>query len=245
MRKPLVAAIAAVTAVGGATVAFAQNPAPSPTLDVTVTPTKAGTKRKPAPIKLFLSVQNNVESKTTMSKLEIDLPKYVKASGKGLPSCKFSTLSANGPAGCPRGSKAGSGQAHAQLNPSSAQPTPLTFQVTAFNGGATTLLFYLSQEGGSIKAALQGKLAFKGGKYNQKLTIAIPQNLQQPVPGVYSALVDFSDTLYLKKGRRSLLTTFGCKNKKHDFAAKLSYAPNPTPPAAPTATATASAPCTK
>ena len=67
-------------------------------------------------------------------------------------------------------------------------------------------MFVLS---GSANAVLHGKI--KGSK----LTIAITPALQQPVPNVYSALNDLSTTLSKKKGSNSLISSVGCKSKKH------------------------------
>lgn len=253
MRKTFMAAGAAALTLGVAAVAYAQNPPPAPTLDVGLTPTKAGTKSKPANAKLKLTVVNNVESKTTMSQLVVFLPKTVKTSTSGLPSCNSADLAANGPSACPSGSKAGpGGTAHAVLVANNA---PINFKVTPYVGKGD-LLFYLQQQGGNVTAVLHGKLSRASGKFGSKMTIRIPDgtkmegntvepNLQQPVPGIYSALKDLSATLTLKKGKKYLISTVGCKSGKQPFKATLTYAPNPLPPAKPTATATDSTNCKK
>ena len=94
MRKYLIAVIAALAALAMATVAVAQNS--DVTATTTVSPTKSGTKKKPKSIKVTTFVQNNVPN-TTAAKIEIDFPKTVKISGKGLTSCKLSAIQANGP----------------------------------------------------------------------------------------------------------------------------------------------------
>ena len=125
MRKSLVAVLAALTALVMATVAFAQNPAPTAQLDVSMSPKKVGTTKKPRSGKLTLSAQTNRESKSTASKIEIFIPKGAKLSTKGLKKCSTATLNSQGKAACPKGSKAGSGEADALLNPYAANPAPI------------------------------------------------------------------------------------------------------------------------
>ncbi len=98
MRKYLIAVIAALAALAMATVAVAQSG--DVTATTKVSPTKSGTKKKPKSIKVTTFVQNNVPN-TTAAKIEIDFPKTVKISGKGLTSCKLSAIQANGPGACP------------------------------------------------------------------------------------------------------------------------------------------------
>ena len=107
MRKSLVAALAAPTVLVMATVAFAQNPAPTIDVKATISPTKAGTKKKPKSEKISLQIDNSRESKTSASKIEISFPKTLKLSTKGLKTCSVAKLDSQGKASCPRGSCAG------------------------------------------------------------------------------------------------------------------------------------------
>lgn len=255
MRKYLIAAVAALTALCLTAVAMAQNPAPAPKLTIKqATPKNAGTKSKPKAARLNLLVKNNLESKTTMDTLDLYLPKSWKVSGKGLPKCNYIKLAENGRSACPNGSKAGKGKANAQLGPNSPTPSPLAFDVYVFNGGTKQILFYLDQRGGDVEAALKGTVKNASGKYGKRISIKVPDgkgeyaqfpNIQQPAPGVYSALVDLSANIYLKKGSKSLLSTTGCSGGKYPFQAVLRYSDNPVAPAKRTAKTTASKSCTK
>ena len=122
MRKTLIAALTALTALALAAVAIAQNPAPSIDVKATVSPTKAGTKKKPKSEKLSLQIDNSRESKTSASKIEISFPKTLKLSTKGLKTCSVAKLDSQGKAVCPRGSAAGVGTADALVNPQSDNP---------------------------------------------------------------------------------------------------------------------------
>ena len=237
MRKYLIAVIAALAALAMATVAVAQSG--DVTATTTVSPTKSGTKKKPKSIKITTFVQNNVPN-TTAAKIEIDFPKTVKISGKGLTSCKLSAIQANGPGACPARSKAGTGLSHAVVGP---DRIPLNFDVTAFVGGKNLVIFYIKQQNGTVSKALSGQISKGSGGFAQKLVITIPPDLQQPAPGLYAALTDLRSTLSLKKGKHALITSVGCKHKKHKFGAKLTFAPNPAQPPKPTASGTSTAKC--
>lgn len=243
MRKFLIAAIAALASIALASVAIAQTQDVSAT--TSVSPKKAGTKKKPRAVKINTFVKNNVPG-TTASKIEIDFPKTVKISGKGLTKCDVSAFSKpGGKANCPAKSKAGTGVTHATLgDPSSG--APLNFDVTAFVGGKNLVIFYIQQQGNTANSkALQGKISKASGKFGQKLVITVPGDLQQPLPGVYGNLNDLRTSLFNKKGKNSLISTTGCKKKKHVFGAKISYAPNPAQPPKPSASGTSTAKCKK
>jgi hypothetical protein len=237
LRKTFIAAGAATLAVGVAGIAYAQNPAPKITVTAKVSPSKAGTAKKPKAVSVSVGVTNDPSSKTTAKQIQISFPSTLKLSTKGLKQC---TKSDNdilaGPTTACKGSIAGKGTASAILNPNSATPAPLNFKVTPIVG-KNQLLFYLEQSGGAVKAVLHGKISGK------KLTIAIPDFLQQPAPGTYSALNGLNTTLKLTKGKASLISSTGCKSKKQTIGVTVSYAPNPSPPAASSATNTADAKC--
>jgi hypothetical protein len=238
LRKFLIAAVAALATIALASVAVAQSS--DVESKTSVSPSKAGTKKKPKATKITTFVKNNVPG-TTASKIEIDFPKTVKITGKGLTSCPISAFSRpGGKANCPAKSKAGTGVSHAVLGP---QRAPLNFDVTAYVGGTNLVIFYIEQQGGTVTKALQGKISSASGKFKQKLVITIPPDLQQPATGVYGALTDLKSTLYNKKGKNSLISTNACKSKKHKFGAKLTFAPNPAPPPKPSATGTSTAKC--
>ena len=67
--------------------------------------------------------------------------------------------------------------------------------------------------------------------------------MQQPAAGVYSALNDLTTTLSKKKGKNSLITSTGCKSKKHTIGVTVSYVAEPEPAGRPRASDTADAKC--
>ena len=218
MRKYLIVAIAALTAMAFTAVAIAQTPAA--TMTVKVSPKKAGTKKKPKNSSIELNIENG-DSKRTLDKLTITAPKTFKLSAKGLTKCDEADLAAQGPAGCPKASKVGGGEAHALAGVNTPNPTPLTFNVTAFVLGANKIGFYL--EGQEIPINLVSPGTIKG----RKLTIQVPAEAQQLPPGTYNGLVSIHTTLKGKKGKHYLASTTGCKKKKHAFKTVLTFSDNP------------------
>jgi hypothetical protein len=246
LRKSLIAALTALTALALAAVAIAQNPAPVVTVTGTVSPTKAGTKAKPKPESLKLVIKNSEASKSSAGRIQIAVPKTLKLDTTGLKSCSVATLDANGPDACAK-AKAGSGTAVANLNPN--QPSKLYFRSTPYVAGKNKLAFYLQQtntEGGSVNpdgVAQALPASVKKTSKGQTVTIDIPKNLQQPAPGTFSALLSITSTLSLKQGSHSLLTSIGCNKKAHKVGVTITYVDNPTPPAKRSVTGRDSAKC--
>jgi hypothetical protein len=234
LRKSLFVAATAALAFSTAGVAYAQTVA-DPSIDVTASfsPTKSGTTSKPKSEKITLKVVNNPDSKTTAKSIAITFPSTLKLSTKGLDQCKATDDALIEDVNVCKKSIAGKGNARALLNPFATAPAPLNFKVTPVIG-KNEIIFVLS---GSANAVLHGKISGK------KLTIAITPALQQPVTGTFSALNDLSTTLSKKKGDNSLISSTGCKAKKHKISVTVGYAPNPNAPSKPSATNTADAKC--
>jgi hypothetical protein len=209
------------------------NPAPVVTADVKIKPS---TKTKPG--KFEFKVVNSADSKTTMSGLKLALPAGVKLDGKKLKTCQLSVLENGAPSDCPAATKLGTGVAYASVISAAAAPncvaTPgaagcLTFKTYFFVGGPRQLNVYLEQTNGDIRQAFAGKISANG----RTLTIAIPQNLQQPAPGVFSALQQLSGSFSkgIKTGGKlhSFVTT--SKKGSGKVSTTLTYANNPDPAA--------------
>jgi hypothetical protein len=252
LRKTLIAAVAAFSVLAITAVAVAQNPAPVVNVTAKLNPSKAGTKKKPKSETLSLDISNSEESKSSAKRIEIDTPKTLKLDTKGLKTCAASVLASQGPSACPAKSKAGVGEAVANLNPDN--PAKLYFAVTTFVTGKNKLAFFLQQtdkpksQGGQVlDSGVQQALpsTIKKTSKGQRVTINIPPNLQQPAPGTYSALLSITNTLGLKDGKHALLTSVGCKSKQHKIGVTISYVPNPNPPAKSKVSATDGAPCSK
>jgi len=241
LRKYLLAALIAVLSIAVTAVAVAQTPSTEPTVTASLTPSKAGTKKKPKNATLKLFVKNN-QTDATVNTITVNLGKNIKLSGKGFKYCTAATLNTEGKTGCPSGSKAGSGSANAVVGPGKA---PLGFTVDAYVGSRNSIIFYVQQKGGTVRKALTGKVSGASGKYGSKITIKIDEDLQQPGPGVFSSLVDLRTTIKAKKGKNYLVSTTGCASKKHNVGVKFAFAPNATFPATGSVSGDTTAKCKK
>jgi hypothetical protein len=235
LRKYLIVAIAALTAMAFTAVALAQTPAA--TMKVSVKPKKAGTKKKPKNSSIELNIVNN-DPKKTLGSLTITQPKTFKLSAKGLTKCSEATLETGGPSACPAKSRVGKGTAEALVGVTSPTPTPLTFVVTAVVLGPKDIGFFLAGQQININVLSPGKL--KGNK----LTITVPDAAQQPTPGVFAGLKSIHTTLKAKKGKHYLASTTGCKSKKHKFSTQLNFVNNGATPAS-TVKVSGSSKCSK
>jgi hypothetical protein len=246
LRKLISGGVIAVLSLAVAAVALAQNPAPTANLKVSVSPKKVGTKANPRSGRLELAAETNREAKATASKIEIWIPKGAPLSTTGLPKCPTATLNSRGKSACPAGSKVGSGESDALLNPYATTPAPIKFIVTAFVGGTNLLNFYLESDSPRVAQALPGKVTkIRGNRtYGQKLTISIAENLQQPAPGTYSALQRLETSIGLKRGDNILMKLVDCPpSRELQYQLQLTFVPNPTPPGKTKVKSVDSVPC--
>jgi hypothetical protein len=243
LRKYLIVALAALTAVAFAAVAYAQQPGAEMT--VAVSPTKAGTKQKPKDVTVDLEIVNSDFSQTA-SRIEIWLPKNVKLDTTGFKRCSLATLT-QGTSGCPRGSKIGSGDADARAGVNqSANPPVLPFAVNAFVTGRNSIAFHLQQEDGEIVAVAPAKITRASGKYGQKLDVSIPEEPAQQYPaGLYNGLEKLDVLLGSKRKNKSVVTSIGCAGRNHPYKAAITFVPNPAPPKAAKVETEATARCSK
>jgi hypothetical protein len=252
LRKYLIAAIAAVTALAFAVVATAQTSTPTATLTMKITPKNAGTAKKPANGKMSLKIIND-DSSRTMDVLKITNPKTVTIKLKGLTKCTEQVIVASN---CPATAKLGDGIAEASQGVSTPAPNPLFFKVSPFPMSNTQIGFLLEQLNkdangrptttpapNGIRVVSVGTL--RKIKTGQLLDIAVPKLAQEFPQGVFNGLVSLQTTLTKKKGSNKLINVTGCVKKKHKFGAELHFIPNPDPAKAGTAKDTATSSCTK
>jgi hypothetical protein len=236
LRKSLIAAAVVAGALTSG-VAVAQDN-PTSVVKVTVSPSKAGTTKKPKAVKLVLTVTNNVSTQTAAA-LKIVAPSQITLTTKDFKLCDADKLANNGPTACPSGSQVGPvAQAHAMAAVNGTAPAPVTFNVTPYATGKKTIGFYLNLGGGNIAGLAVGTIS------GHVLSVKIPATPAQQFPaGVYNALLDLTTNLWVKSGK-SVAKLTGCpSSKKLSFKSTITFVPNPGPPATPTSTATATAAC--
>jgi hypothetical protein len=244
LRKYLIAALAGVVAISCSAVAFGQ--ADTATLTVKVSPKKAGKKNKAKNSTFDLFVVNDNTSRT-MSDLDIFLAKNVKLSLKGMPKCTPDDIFARS---CPARTVLGRGEAKAKVgvnNPDPSQIRDLTFEVTAYKTNSPVtgkeMLGFFIDDGASLQFLTETTLTKASGKYGQKLHIDVPE-LAQRVGTTYNGLVSLEAKLGKKVGRNKLISTVGCKARKHPYKVDLTFIDNQVTTAA-VISDTANAGCTK
>ena len=220
-------------------------------LDLSLSPSKAGTKKKPRAAKLnfaFTLGTDDGTSPATAKEVVVSFGKGIRFNSARFPSCTLAILNTKGPKACPKGSKVGTGSAVALVGGTPGEPPPSTtetLKITTFNGpkGKTYLLFLDGDSPAPIKQALVGKLSRAGGAYGYKLDVTIPANLQQPITGVFAPLVDFkikTGATYTKtrtvtrKGKRTrvrtrynYIETYACPARSWPFRAALTFGNDP------------------
>jgi hypothetical protein len=202
MRKFVGLAIALVALVSVAAAAIAGEAGPSPTgqtqgLEASHSPNKASKKKKKvgtkAKITLNLKKQDGTQPSPTVDAV-VTLPKGMGLNYRRFVACDKAKLEANGPSGCPRKSKIGSGKLIAGAEPviASVQGT-----VTAFNGKSKTYLLYVVPE-------ISSPLVIPGKLKGSVLDFDVP--LVPTLPGQPNATLTFFEVTTggkTKKGKKS------------------------------------------
>ena len=231
MRKFLIVAVAAIAAISFAAVSFAQGGSGA-TLDVKVSPKNAGTKKKPKNSTFTLDVVSE-DTFRTMDELDVYLAKNVKLNLKGMPTCSNEDIFAKQ---CSRRTVLGTGEAKAKVgvNGPVDQIGDRTFKVTAYktpdpDNGKPMLGFFIDD--GTFQFLAETTLKKASGKYGQRLNIEVPQLAQyvgDPASGTatYNGLVSLKAKLTKKVGKKYLISTVGCKKKKHPYRTVLSFIDN-------------------
>jgi hypothetical protein len=247
LKKFLIAALAALTALAAVVaVASAQDSSAGATATATLSPSKAGTAKKPKPVKLTLNILNG-DSHKTADHIKVYIPKQIKVNAKGLKYCSQSKLESSlSPSTCPVKSKLGTGTAKAIAGVSGSAPSELTFNLTAFLLSAKKIGFLIQQSGGNIDTLSIGTLKPAKGQFGSLLDIAIPQVAREFPPGTFNGLESIKTSLFKQIGSHSLLSSTGCNTSRSlPFTVQIHFQANPAPPSPATVTAKTGANCHK
>jgi hypothetical protein len=219
MRKVALLATTAIAAVGVTTPAWAVNADQG--LDVSLSPTKAGTKQKPAAVKIKVKTTTNPKDNVPFATREavIHFDKALVFNPKKFKTCSASKIQAS-ESSCPKGSKVGSGSA---IGTAIGQTSNL--KVSAFNGPKSKLMLHVTASTPlQIDAVIQASLKKDKGKYGYKLVVPIPENLQQPVPGVFATLKQFVTSVKATSKGVPYVGLASCpKSKKLHFGGDFTF----------------------
>ncbi len=211
MRKFLILAVGALALVVVA-VAVAQDPQTIVTSTTTVSPNKAGTKKKPQGVKLVYKA-----TYTTPGDVEhpiitggtVLVPKGGLYNGGKYPKCSAATLNHGGPAKCPPHSIMGTGSGVALADQVTTIP-----RITVINGGADKIFFWtVLQNPARVQAAVPATIKKTTGQWAYKVTFEVPKSLQI-VAGIPITLNSLKVTLGGKSYAKDWLATTSCPASK-------------------------------
>jgi len=166
-------------------------------LNVTVKPSKAGTKKAPTPATLGVTIRTeNVDNPATTKTVSVFFGKGISFNNASFPTCSLKTINQQRSIrGCPKGSIVGRGTARAIGfigTPGSYSMIPESLTVTAVNSTHNTLqLFVQGAAPLTVAAPITGKLVKASGKYGMRLNVTVPQALREVIPGNWAPLVFF------------------------------------------------------
>ena len=217
MRRIVVIGLAALAAAAVlATPAFAVNSVLK--FQIAYSPTKTGTKAKPAPVKLFTrpyydTLAPDSDSPFAWKQARLFFPKEGVFNGKFFPSCPATKLTT--PAGRTSCKKAEIGKVDAK-GFALGLVEPLKVQIFNLPGGKGIAMYLQGDNPVIIDHVITGVLTkISDPLFGYKLTFDIPADLQQPAPGAWATPLDFKVTIpakTVKKGKKTIpfIGTTGC-----------------------------------
>jgi hypothetical protein len=227
-KVALLAAVAAVGAVGVTSVARAVDADQG--LTVSTVNKKAGTATNPKSVgKINVTITTTPHEAApayATQKAVVHFDKNLVFSSSKFPSCTKAQAEAIPVSPKCTAAQVGTGSAKATVAAINANPT---LTVTAYNGpGGKKLWLLVKEPTFQINSVLDGTLSADTGKYGKKLTVLIPANLQQPLPGVYATLTEFktsvSGTATAKKVPYIALK--GCTGGKLNYGGDFTFTDN-------------------
>ncbi|MBA2524113.1 MAG: hypothetical protein H0V25_12415 [Solirubrobacterales bacterium] len=229
MRKYLILAVAAITALAVASFAFAGSFADDgiQTITAKLTPTKLD-KKKYSPAKIFIDIKtgNNTgdavapNQPPSANRTIVDFPTNLKFDTTAVPNCEGTeaelqnTTTEQAIAVCGKASivSVPKTSAHVTVDQGASAPLAVPITVTAFNGTAKNQL-YLHAKASTlpVTSVLVGKLKKGPTGYGNSLDVTIP-------PLLAGAIDDFTTTV--KAGK---YVQARCKSKTNKFQARSFY----------------------
>jgi hypothetical protein len=223
MKKLAIAVTGALALAGiGAGVSSAVDP--DITITGSVSPTKHGSKKKPKKTKLVVKLATTPkdgEPPFAAPDVVVHLGNELQFNGKALKQCSSSQILADNTK-CPKGSKVGFGKAAGV-----ALGLTENLKVTAYNGPGGNKLELLV-DGASplqIHSVIEGVLSSDSSPYGKKLSVHVPDNLQQPAPGAFATLTQFDTTINAITGKKKkpYVGIQACKDKKVSLGVDYTY----------------------
>jgi hypothetical protein len=180
----------------------------------TFSPAKAG---KPVGVGVsFEASDPAADQPPIMNKIVINFQKGGKYNGSKFPKCTTAILNSKGPAGCPKGSKIGSGTGVGYAKP--VVTDPVNAKLTIFNGGNQILVFALPDLGPTFVTPCK----ISGG-YN--LTCSIPpiKTLPSAPDASVGTVKTKTKALTIKKGKKKIGFVVAPKKCKSSWTTSATF----------------------
>lgn len=220
MQKKLVVLAVAVAALPAA-IAAAQS---GDVVDATSAVTAGGAKKKPKPVTVkYLVNINGPEGRRANTATELDATwAGLRSNGKFFPTCTAAEIdAAQSDAGCDPGAVIGTGHVEAKIGPAADPTSPGALckkDVKIYNEGQGKVNVFSSGNpadclGIGYLPPVPGTVRVKGK--NLVYALPIPDNIQQPLPGVsgYFSRIDVTfakKTVKVKGKKRGYFESVGC-----------------------------------
>lgn len=254
MRKKAIA-LGAILVVAIAAVAYAQQ-VNTYTVTGATSPSKAGTSKKPVPVKIQFDYSIGEQSGMRPSPVKSYSIRFtgLRVNSSKFPACTSATLESKGPSGCPAGSAVGTGfienATGAKADPSD-RSIACNAALTVYNSGPNKASIYVAGSPQAtdprqkcaieLAAPIPAKYVKRGNA--TALEFDVPASLLHPLPTLDNAVTRVTSTIKLLtrkvKGKKVgyYEAIGGCKGGKRTISVVF------TPESGPQATATTSAKC--
>jgi hypothetical protein len=198
----LAAALAACLALG--TTAAAAQALTSPQMTVMTKRAGDAPASKRANTALAFSLRR-LPANATVETVTLQLPSWLKVSGRGLPRCKRSLTDVweSGAAVCPRAYAANPGRAYASFSPGE---SVIDLYLRTLLRDVNTLWIWASDVNNPVTFVFVGEVS-NGGR---AITFHLPDNVRHPVPGTDATFVSWKLTLGYTN-RRSVVRSSRCQ----------------------------------
>jgi hypothetical protein len=172
------------------------------TLGGSVSPVIRGFPESPQALsmKIDLAFDTNPPGGTppTVGRAVLSFPYGARLNSRRFPSCTAARLK-GGPGRCPSGSRLGTGSVTAVVNN---QQVPVQLDLVNGPRGRSILFLFRASTPVNIAEVVQAPLqTISDARYRYRLTLAVPQVLQQPVAGLTVGVRRFTATLQRKRIR--------------------------------------------
>ena len=221
-RFPGLVAAAVVAGAVAAAPAMAQDvPDTDFTLNVKVSPKKAGTKKNPQGITISGNGQWNTEAgfdPPIITGADILIGKGGVYNGGKYAKCSKKTLKSKGPKGCPKKSIMGKATGVAKADTVTTKP-----DVVFVNGGAKKMFFYTTLYHPTlVQEPIEAKITKMSGKWRYRTRLTVPENLRV-VAGVPIQLTSFKFKVGGKKYAKEYFASTSCPKGGYKYSVKTFY----------------------